>query len=77
MQESPSLREYAEHGTEDGVIPACVFVSNVLLLVNTTYLTETMQLALNGQAEMISALSCAVVIACCLAIRTRSNCMLL
>lgn len=25
--ESPNLKEYAEHSTEDGAIPACVFVS--------------------------------------------------
>lgn len=27
IQESPNLKEYAEHSTDDGLIPACVFVS--------------------------------------------------
>lgn len=25
IHESPNLKEYAEHSTEDGTIPACVF----------------------------------------------------
>ena len=30
INESPHLKEYAEHSTEDGAIPACVFVSRQL-----------------------------------------------
>lgn len=30
--ESPNLREYAEHSSEDGVIPACVFVRQLYFL---------------------------------------------
>lgn len=29
--ESPNLREYAEHSSDDGVIPACVFVRHFII----------------------------------------------
>lgn len=31
IHECPNLKEYAEHTTEDGTIPACVFVSMSLI----------------------------------------------
>lgn len=33
--ESPNLKEYAEHSSEDGVIPACVFVCVKFWIDNT------------------------------------------
>lgn len=30
--ESPNLKEYAEHSSEDGIIPACVFVCALFII---------------------------------------------
>ena len=37
IHESPNLKEYAEHSTEDGTIPACVFVSLLLVSLIRTF----------------------------------------
>lgn len=34
IHESPNLKEYAEHTTADGTIPACVFVSMCLFVIS-------------------------------------------
>lgn len=34
IYESPNLKEYAEHSSEDGIIPACVFVCVKFMINN-------------------------------------------
>lgn len=34
IHESPNLKEYADHTTGDGAVPACVFVSLIIHLQN-------------------------------------------